>query len=211
VSEATARGPVWLAALAALATAACAFEARSPAYVCADTDECSDGRVCEGGWCVRPTGLDGAVAPHDGADANGGGCDPACTMCRGTTCVIQCDAPGSCAAQIVCPAGQPCEVVCDGASSCAGGVDCTAATSCNLTCSGDGSCGALACGTGPCDVECSGASSCDSGIVCTESCACRTDCSGLGACSTAPTCPGPGTCTAGNGNCRIGPAPCNNC
>lgn len=214
-----------IAALALGALAAvlitCGFDTRSDDLVCDIQADCTDGRICEDGLCVLTTRIDaGPMADADpnapdaapAVDAPVVSCPPECTRCEATTCVIECVQADSCSDQIVCPAGLDCRVVCSGSASCNGGIDCTMADSCDLICSTIGSCaGALLCGTGPCDAVCSGTGTCDNGIECSASCACDTDCSGNGSCDTAPSCPGPGMCTAGDGDCRSGPSPCNDC
>jgi hypothetical protein len=212
--------------LAVLAT--CGFDTRSDDLVCEVQADCLDGRICEDGLCVLTTRID--AGPMADADPNAPDADPnapdamptldatpvvcpsECDRCEGNTCVIECVQADSCSNQIVCPSGLDCQVVCSGSASCNNGIDCSMADSCDLTCSTIGSCGGqLLCGTGPCNAVCSGTGTCDNGIDCSNSCACDTDCSGNGACDNAPSCPGPGTCTAGDDDCRSGPPPCNNC
>jgi len=224
VSRATALA----AALVALAATACGFDRRSPGYACQPGDDCGAGRTCSQGWCVDIGGDAGDAGGGDAApvadadpnqpDAALGGpdafvCPGVCSSCTvDGTCIIACDATGSCASGVVCPAGIPCKVECNGASSCAGAIDCSAATSCRVECTNQDACaGAIACGSGVCRVECGGSGSCSGGIDCVDACQCDTFCTGSGSCAVAPTCPPPSQCTTGGGECTGVPGPCNSC
>lgn len=189
----------------ALLLAACQVDRRSDGYRCERTDDCTDGRTCEDGWCVGEDPPD--AAPFD-AEAP---CPAACTACIAGRCEIDCTQAGTCSDEVVCPAGLPCDVTCSGFGSCGGGVDCTAASSCTITCSANGSCdGPLACGDGACTVDCSADNTCGQGIDCDASCACDVGCAGTDSCATPASCPGPGQCDTGRG-CTSGPGPCSAC
>jgi hypothetical protein len=182
-----------------LLSSACSIDTRADAYRCGNDTDCSDGRTCQGGWCL---------APPDAAP-----CPDVCTSCLADgTCVIVCSDTLACPAGVTCPAGRPCEVECMGDQSCAGGVDCTQATACDIDCGGISSCtGAMSCGSGACVVDCGGQNSCVGPVDCSQSCACDTDCSGTNACpGQIHECPASGNCENG-GACRSNVGGCDMC
>jgi hypothetical protein len=158
--------------------AGCSVDRRSGAYRCEDPSECSEGRVCQQGWCVVGS------APDAGPS-----CPAACTSCVAGRCVITCASAQDCPSRVVCPAGLDCDVTCTGNQRCTDGVDCSRAGDCTIVCEGVGACAAgVTCGSGACDVECSGVGACALGIDCSASCACDTECED-DVCA-APACPG---------------------
>jgi hypothetical protein len=164
------------AVLFAALAAGCGFSGRSEDYACQGQEDCSDGRECLSGWCVRSGGGGGGT---DGAPS----VDP-----------------------VVCSGTGPCEITCDDNGACPGGVDCAGAESCKVLCSGDGSCaGLIRCGAGNCDVDCTGTGSCAGGVDCSSSCACDVRCSsGCGAlsCPFTGQCRDRGECrSVPTGNC----------
>jgi len=196
-------------ALLALAVvlAGCQVDRRSGGFRCERTDDCTDGRTCEDGWCV------GDDVPVDGppGEVDAAGCPAVCSSCEGGTCTIDCGQAGVCSDVVVCPADMPCVVTCDGFDSCGGGVDCSAATRCTIACAATGTCeGPITCGAGACDVSCTGTSACGGGIDCDGACACDVDCGGTGACDLPASCPGPGACDTGDGCTSVG-GPCDQC
>jgi hypothetical protein len=203
----------WLVALAIVT--GCQIDERSGDFRCEVPGDCGDGRSCVAGWCVvtGPVGdggdLDGALV--DGPPPDAFECPSGCTECTGGRCVIRCDGPTSCAAEVVCPAGVPCTVECTGIDSCGGGVDCSASSDCDVECVAMGSCGgAITCGTGPCLVRCTAIGACGSNIDCDDSCACDVECTGTGSCAGNEDCPGGGACDPGQG-CTSAPNPCHGC
>jgi hypothetical protein len=158
----------------ALAAASCGISGRSDDFRCEGPADCSDGRLCVDGWCVRGEGGDAAPAADadlaEGADASAA-CPERCTSCQNGACVIDCPEDNSCSTLVLCPPGMPCRVDCDGEDACDAGIDCSAAAECNIDCDGTGSCdGPITCGPGPCDVDCEGSGTCDQGIDCSDSC-----------------------------------------
>lgn len=212
--------------------AGCGVERRSGEFVCEVETDCPADRTCDQGFCVYRPGfepdaaVDAAGTVDAGAVADGGGgtsdaalpvvdaslvdappCDPSCTSCNGTLCIITCNSPDSCAS-VTCPAGLDCRVDCTAAGSCAA-VDCGLATSCDVNCGGSGSCATqVKCNTNACDVACTGVSSCAGGVDCDQSCQCDTSCLS-GTCGPMLCLPA-SQCTAG-GVCRSGPGPCQLC
>ena len=146
-----------LVALSALVLAACSFDNRSGAFACPMGNECEVGRVCSAGWCVvegseidasnLPTPdaplipIDADLTPDADLSPDADTCPIACTSCVNGICLIDCNGPTDCSAEVVCPAGIPCRVSCDGITACAGGIDCSTASECRITCEGGSSCG----------------------------------------------------------------------
>jgi hypothetical protein len=137
-------------ALAAAVAAGCTFHTRSDEFECDTSNDCVGDRECVLGWCVS---------------SNAAECPDVCTACDDTTCLIECEQPGSCDGEVECPFGFECVVRCEGAGSCSGGIDCRDADACEIRCIGPGSCSdQLECGAGVCEISCSGINSCDEGI-----------------------------------------------
>lgn len=178
---------------------ACGIESRSEAYLCQGPSDCSDGRICKGGWCVVGGSID-AGAPDaslvvipDAAPPEPDAapiCPAVCSRCEDGVCFIDCLGDTSCISRVTCPAGLACAVECGGVLSCQSGVSCGGATECEVSCSGQQSCfGGVECGAAACAVECGARDSCAFGIDCSDSCACETDCSGPDSCDIQPECP----------------------
>jgi len=188
--------------LAAVAVSSCSINHRSGQYECNTSNDCDDGRTCNGGLCVAigvdaPPG-DGGLkkdAAIDAADA----CPSQCTSCSaaGKVCTIDCAAGAVCTnAAVTCPAGWSCAVRCNTTNSCRSGVSCTGTLSCDVQCSGANSCRAVTCGPGRCNVSCTGSNSCRGsimppgpGVTCGPSCGCDVTCNPAnGACANTVVC-----------------------
>jgi hypothetical protein len=200
-----------IAAIGGLLISGCSFDRRTSAFRCDQGEPCGDGRVCQAGWCVEVggPGSDADVPGGDGGPDAAFVCPAACSRCDLDTCVMNCDADGSCPDLVVCPVGVKCKVECGGASSCAAGVDCSDAASCVIECSNNLACaGPISCGDFRCRVECDGADSCGGGIDCTDACQCDVLCGGTGSCVMPAMCPFAGQCapspecTSIQGNCN---------
>jgi hypothetical protein len=193
--------------------AACATKHRSDDLACTTNRECSNGAVCEQGFCIGGTTAS-PDARSNRPDAKPGlpdarsSCPAECTSCIGKTCNIVC-ADGDCPKVVQCPTGYDCDIECVGGGSCSS-VICTGKQACKVDCIGSGSCTQVKCGTGRCDISCSGSGSC-SLLDCNDSCGCSAICTGAGSCDTLD-CRGIGnTCESAVG-CELLPtAQCNRC
>jgi hypothetical protein len=216
---------VAVAAVAVLGN--CSINHRSQDFACGQGNTCSGtlaGRVCVGGYCVEPGGIDAAIPDGNGIDSgngpdagsgSGSGCPDTCTSCDGTTCTIDCgktSATSECTKPITCPAGFACNVECNVEGTCRAGINCTNATSCTISCSSANTCHEITCGAGSCDVMCTGSDSCH-GVDCNDSCACNVTCPLLDqescvnvTCSTGQS----DDCTLGTG-CTSTPQGCDTC
>jgi hypothetical protein len=201
--------------ICAVLGAACATKHRSDDLACTTNRECSNGAVCEQGFCIGGTTASPDARsnrpdakPGQQPDANPN-CPAECTSCIGKTCSIACS-DGTCLDTIVCPAGYNCDILCLAPESCSS-VICTGQQDCKVTCIGSGSCTQVKCGTGQCDIKCSGTGSC-SLVDCDDSCGCSTTCTGAGSCDTLD-CRGFGsTCESPALGCETIPtAQCNRC
>lgn len=202
-----------LCALAAIATLAlgCSIDRRSGRLECERTADCDPGRVCNDGLCVASSGGDASIpdgeTPGD-APPDSNGCPDACTSCSGTTCTVDCAAPGAdCSRPIACPAGWNCAVRCTEEDPCTAGISCGLARSCDVDCAGANACRDIACGAGRCDVACTGEDACR-GVDCAASCGCDVVCSGAFSCRNVE-CPSL-ACSEGRG-CSSEPLGCNTC
>lgn len=172
--------------------ASCLVDNKTGDFECASQADCSDGRRCEGGYCI----LDDDLPPDGPDEPDGMPCPAPCTTCSFTemTCDIDCDSSQDCD-DVVCPAGFACDVDCTVPNAC-DNVDCSQATSCDIRCTGSSACADVTCGPGTCTVVCSGNSACDV-VDCAASCACDVDCDGGLDCDLA-SCPTTGAdCTDG--------------
>lgn len=197
-------------AVAALGTS-CSISHRSDQYACTTNQDCSDGRVCDNGFCIVAGTIDAARVdgPKSGTDANN--CPAQCTTCnvQQKTCTINCQQT-SCASTVTCPAGYKCEILCNTDNACRNGINCQQSASCSVECSGKQSCQNVQCGPGPCDVACSGPASCR-GVSCSNSCACDITCTGNQSCSEGIVCTS-FACRSTNGlGCTSVPAFCHSC
>jgi hypothetical protein len=187
----------------------CSINHRSDQYACTVSGDCSDGRVCDNGYCIVAGSID-AARPSDAAkpsDANN--CPAPCTTCNVAqkSCTINCQS-ANCTNQVTCPAGYNCDIQCNTDNSCRNGVNCQMAASCNIDCTGKQSCQNVQCGPGKCDVACIGGASCR-GVDCNNSCACDVACTGSQSCTEGIFCSSL-ACTAGSG-CTSTPTFCHAC
>lgn len=193
---AVALGALGMLAALVVASTSCLVDRKTEEFACASTAECTDGRVCTGGFCIQ-----GGVLPDANPDTPG--CPAPCDACDLAleTCTVDCSAADNCDA-VTCPAGFACDITCSG-NAC-DDIDCTAAASCTINCDGANACGNVTCGPGTCDVTCNGNQACDV-VDCRDACECDVDCD-AGADCQAAMCPIP---TSGAGDCTDGtPAGC---
>ncbi len=201
---------VTVAAVLAAVTTSCSINHRSDQYACTLNTDCTDGRVCDNGFCIVAGSIDAPKptdAPKPGGDTNN--CPSQCTTCnlRQKTCTINCQT-SNCTNTVTCPAGFKCDIQCNADNSCRNGINCQLAASCNIDCSGKQSCQNVQCGPGPCDVGCIGAASCR-GVECNNSCACDVVCTGNQSCGEGIQCTSL-ACRSGLG-CTSVPAFCHSC
>lgn len=156
----------------ALLIGGCFVDRRSEDFECTTSDTCSDGRVCDQGFCV----------PVECPSECNAGCDV-----LAKTCGISC-ATGSCP-NVSCPSGYACTIDCSRNNACSN-IDCTEAASCTIACSGVATCTNIDCGPGACDVTCTGNNACTN-LDCASSCACDVSCTDGVNCPNA-SCPSPG-------------------
>jgi hypothetical protein len=194
----------------AVVSTSCSINHRSDQYACKSSSECTDGRVCDNGYCIVAGSIDAprpADAPKPNNDANN--CPAPCTTCNiaQKTCTIDCQT-ANCTNAVTCPAGYKCDIQCNTDNSCRNGVNCQMAASCNIDCTGKQSCQNVLCGAGKCDVGCIGAASCR-GVACNNSCACDVVCTGSQSCAEGIQCSSFG-CRSGSG-CTSVPTLCHSC
>lgn len=189
-----------LVGLLGLAGAGCTIERRSDAYVCRETPDCSDGRICVNQLCV----LGPDAGPIDGAPAT---CPASCTRCENGTCVLDCSTKDC--ENFTCPTGWKCRISC-GARRCQD-IDC-GSSECDITCTGANACEDVRCGPKRCNISCVDRNSCEM-VDCASSCSCTLTCSAafgcLGADLSCPT-----GCAQGAGGvngCDGTSATCNRC
>jgi len=191
---------------------ACSVNHASDKYACNETTPCSDGRVCDNGFCVLAGSIDAPKPMGDAnrTDSNTAGCPAGCTTCsvQQKTCLIDCQF-GGCNNTVTCPAGYKCDIRCNLDNSCRNGVNCQLGTGCEIECSGKAACQNIQCGAGPCDVACGGTQSCR-GVNCGNSCACDVACTGSQACE-AITCTSPACISSNIKGCTSEPMFCHSC
>lgn len=160
-----------LAGLGSLSSSSCFVSRLSERFTCTVTEDCTDGRTCDQGYCVETP------------------CPSPCTSCNlvDKTCRVECSSNQKCG-NVQCPAGFDCTIRCSNGNACQS-IDCAPARSCTIDCSGAGSCGSINCGTGACDIDCAGAGACPS-IDCVGSCRCDVSCNNTPACPSI-ACPHP--------------------
>lgn len=198
-------GRLTLAASIIGIASSCQVEHRSQEFACVNQADCTDGRVCTDGFCVRGDKNNGEDA---GIDASTD-CDPACTSCDENTCFIECGAGKDCADLVICPTDKKCVIHCTGEDACDKGIECESPFGCEIRCTGIRSCNRqITCLGGPCDIECIGSNACPR-IDCSAACSCDTDCNGSCGGFIGPDCPGtcrePETrdCTSLNDGCDL--------
>lgn len=141
---------------------ACTGENKTDALACKTSNDCNNGRLCVGGYCVTSAM---------------GFCPGECNSCSGAnTCNIQVTSGGM---DVACPAGFACNIMCSGAGAC-GDITC-GPDRCSITCQGVGACGTIDCGTScGCQVNCGsgacGAEMCPTGRM-GAACVSGTNCS----------------------------------
>lgn len=163
-------------------------------FACADQSDCDADRVCQEGYCIKPT------------------CPSTCPECSFATmsCPIVCNNPNKCGDNVVCPEGFNCVITCSASGAC-DAINCTEAASCDIACSTSNACGDIQCGDGACNVECTATNAC-ADVACGDSCKCDVSCP-AGNCD-ANSCPMADTCTADgttDTTCRSNRAGCNSC
>ncbi len=180
-----------LAVLIIEIASSCQVDHRSQEFACVNQTDCTDGRVCTDGFCVR--GEKNGGQDDAGIDASTD-CDPACTFCDDSTCYIECGGGKDCTTRrVTCPVDKKCVVTCTGDNACGEGIECESPFGCEIHCTGTNSCNRkITCQGGPCNIECIGTNAC-SRIDCSAACSCDTDCNGCGG-FIGPTCPGGGQC-----------------
>ncbi len=200
---AVALGVLCMLATLVFASTSCLVDRKTKEFACATTADCSDNRVCTGGFCIP--GIEPPDAPADGPE-----CPAQCETCDLVlqTCTVDCSVADNCN-DVTCPAGFACDITCSG-NAC-DNIDCSAATSCTVTCDGSNACANVTCGPGTCDVTCTGNQACEI-VDCKDSCECDVDCDAGNDCQAA-LCPaptgGPGDCTDGTpAGCDSTPATC---
>jgi len=195
------------AVVAALVASSCSIHHRSDDYTCTTNTDCTDGRICDNGFCVVSGSIDAAKGDAGRADANN--CPAPCTTCnvQQKTCTVNCQS-ANCNDMVTCPAGYRCDIMCNTENACRNGVTCTQATACNVECTGKQSCEDIICGAGPCDVACIGPASCRN-VLCGSSCACDVVCTGAQSCADGILCSSL-ACDSGSG-CTSAPALCHSC
>lgn len=179
-------------AVVGIAATSCLVNRKTADFECAETADCTAGRLCTSGFCITDN------RPPDSMQPDVTPCPSPCTSCDFglMTCDVVCNTANGCS-DITCPAGFACEVDCTASNAC-DDVDCSLATSCDVECDGVSACETVTCGTGPCDVTCSGNSACDV-VDCASSCECDVVCVNNADCLA--TCPPP---SAGGGDCTDG-------
>lgn len=181
-----------------VAAGSCLVDRKTTELRCGKQSDCTDGRLCNGGFCVSPDVDPDGPLPPDVTP-----CPSPCDTCDlvQETCTINCNTANECG-NVTCPAGFVCTINCD-ANACEN-IDCTGARGCDIDCDGNSACGAIECGTGRCDVTCAanGGNVACGAVNCAQSCDCDVDCDGGTDCASA-TCPPP---AAGTGDCTDGTA-----
>ena len=202
-----------LLAVLAIVACGCSVDRRSEGLACTTSATCSDGRVCQQGYCVV------GMATQDGSPSPDALVCP--SICQGNDCNLAtrtCNITGSGGA-VTCPAGWNCGITCPSDGACAS-VDCTDAASCTVTCSAIGACGSVQTGSGSATVTCSATTACGNivsgtgaldltctgtvacgAVQCTSSCQCDVSCSSSAACgmNSCPIAPGGQSCSKTSG------------
>lgn len=149
--------------------AGCSFDNRSNAFACETQSECTDGRVCEMGWCVVPgAGLHDAnlalpdanlALPDATPDAMPpDATPPECLACTGGTCTEDCAIVGDCSYDCAVDSCD-CSFSCTAdATKCNG--ECKANTTCSVDCGGAKQCHPKCKSGAICDFDCTGVSDC---------------------------------------------------
>lgn len=162
-----------LALAALLVLASCTVDRKSTVLACTMQSQCTDGRICDQGYCVLPSGTNPQDGGHDGPQQlDSSGCPGECTSCD--IAASRCEIDGFGGANLACPAGWNCTIECLGTAVC-GTIACDQAASCDVSCIGSAACGAITCGAGRCQADCQGAGACAS-VDCEMSCRCDVSC-----------------------------------
>ena len=142
-----------LSALIACSLSGCNFDERSGTFACATQMDCSDGRVCEMGWCVvSESQVPDADLPLDAAMP-----DNRCVACESGACSDHC-AGAQCAYECAVD-GCQCSFSCTEASMTCNGT-CNSETICNIDCGKGRQCHATCKSGSICDVDCTGVKDC---------------------------------------------------
>lgn len=189
-------------------TGSCSINHRSDGFACTTNSDCTDGRVCNDGFCIVAGSIDASRGDAQRGDA-GGNCPGMCTSCNTSlkTCTIDCQQT-NCTNIVTCPTGYKCDIQCNADNSCRNGINCGGAASCSIDCISKESCQGVVCGPGPCDVACMGPATCKN-VACSNSCACDVLCTGNQSCQQGISCSSL-ACTSGSG-CTSVPALCHSC
>ena len=147
--------PLALVALFTLAIAACLVHRPSEDFTCSSDTDCTDGRHCDGTYCIEPNCPDDC----DFCDAQQNcvmncSTDDNCGSVNcpdGFTCMINCIGDGACD-DVRCSGGSKCTINCLGSGACRD-VTCRDACQCDLTCA-SGACDAISCPNGPLASKC---------------------------------------------------------
>src|SRR5207302_2084237 len=119
-------------AVALISIWACSVDRRSNELACTMQSQCSQGRICAGGYCVEGT-LPIDAAP-DSPPPDAFVCPAQCNSCdiATKTCMIT----GAGSGDVTCPVGFHCVIACNVTGACAN-ISCTASQSCDVTCGSD--------------------------------------------------------------------------